>query len=179
MKTFKNFLKENRERRVYLDMDGVLVDFVAGIRKLTGTKLDSNSKEFSEIVGEVLQKTESGELPGFWEELPLLNDGLKLAKYISKKGHDIHILSSCSGDLIYCKKEKYKWVRKNVGKYILSSNVIVTKTATEKLKYLEDGDILIDDFKKNVERWNSSGGIGIWHIEGMYSKTISKLEKHL
>jgi|TARA_B110000467_G_scaffold83213_1_gene75080 hypothetical protein len=177
MKTFKCFLEEKRDKRIYLDMDGVLVDFVAGIRKLTGTKLDMESKEFSDVVMGVLHKTSSGELSGFWEELPLLSDGLKLAKYISGKGLGLYILSSCSGDLLYCKKEKYKWVKKNIGRYIPRSNVIVTKTATEKLKYLQEGDILIDDFKKNVTRWNSSGGVGIWHVQGMYSKTISQLEK--
>jgi len=179
MKSFKTFVTEEGEGRIYLDMDGVLADFIDGV--LVHFKKDRKdrtiTKEFSDMATEIQDKSRAGELPGFWENLSVLSEGKKLYRYVKTLNKDIWVLSSCSRDMKYCFREKHKWIKKHFPK-ITSEKVILVASAKHKSRYAKPGDILIDDFKKNIQRWEQEGGTGIWH-NGDVSKTMREIKKVL
>ena len=73
--------------RIYLDMDGVLCDFGAQIRKATG-----KSKEaWMRIDGRVKWDTVI-DYPKFWENMPWNTPGKVLYNFVRK--YDPHILSA-------------------------------------------------------------------------------------
>jgi len=116
------------EEIIYVDMDGVLVDFEGGIYKL--------SEEDRE-----LYKGRYDEYPGFFLSLNPMPDAIESFKLLFNK-FDVYILSSpcCENPSSYT--DKFLWVEKWLPyakhKLILS-----------KFKNLNKGSVLIDDRLKN------------------------------
>ena len=73
--------------RIYLDMDGVLCDFGAQIRKATG----KSKEQWMRIGGRVKWDTVI-DYPKFWENMPWNKPGKILYNFVRK--YDPHILSA-------------------------------------------------------------------------------------
>jgi len=131
--------------RLFIDMDDTVVDFGSNI---------PNIKELmvQEHYFERLQP------------LPFLHEVNKLASMCPE---NIYILSACL-DTPYCKREKILWLKKYLPA-VDKNNVIFTDNIHTKPKYLakfhniiiNQYDILIDDFTKNVVAWQEAGGTAI------------------
>ena len=67
MKSFKEFLEEEKKKsyQIYCDMDGVLVDFIEGVKIELDLKRDPNQKEIDTFLS-----TLAGSSKEFWSELP-------------------------------------------------------------------------------------------------------------
>ena len=146
--------------KIFCDLDGVLVDLEAGIRKLPD--------------GEARLSAGSGKwkLPnhdGFWADLPWMSDGRQLWNAI--KGSKPTILTKAPRNNPYAPGNKKSWVRKNLGDV---PTIVVTGT---KSGHAEKGHILIDDMEKNISEWRARGGIGILHKNT--SATLAELKKHM
>jgi 5'(3')-deoxyribonucleotidase len=163
-------------------MDGVLVDFDRGFKRLKlnpdHLKPDEYEKKHGKhSIWNLIDKRGVK----FWKRLPWMGDGRELWDYI--KRYDPIVLSapSKSGDSI---EGKMYWLRLNLGltqvkptrkpedfdqdtRIILSNN----KAAFVKSKY----DILIDDNKLNLTKWSEAGGTGIFHNDA--TDTIKILEE--
>ena len=155
--------------QIYCDMDQVLVNFIGGANEVLKTH---GLPEFPEADKEEkwnLLKT----VPKFWANLKPMSDGLLLWKFI--RPHNPWILSTPSGRMPTSKPEKLEWIRKNLGN--VEHVYLVPREHKQKFALTEDGtpNLLIDDHKKNIEEWQSKGGIGIRHINTM--RTISQLKK--
>jgi hypothetical protein len=48
--------------------------------------------------------------------------------------------------------------------------------ARDKRKFAAPNHILIDDYKRNIDQWVESGGIGIWHRDDV--TTFAELRKY-
>ena len=187
MKSFRKFISEAEKEwsadtgKVYLDMDGVLVDFIDGVLRWykKDRKNRTVTKEFEAMAREVTEKSSAGKMKGFWENLPLMPGAKRLVKWVQGRTSkaDTWILSSCSGDLKYCAKEKFKWMKKHIP-MIPEENIILVMSAKHKARYAKEGDALVDDFKPNIQRWTQAGGIGIYH-KGDVNKTIKELDRVL
>ena len=184
MKKFNKFVNENiftkakeKEKvfKIFVDMDGVLTDFDKVVQdgflkqwnKDNKTKIKDGwgfeakygSKSFWSQVEKMGLK--------FWLEMPWTKDGKKLWNFV--KGMNVEILSTPSQDSDSM-KGKNIWCERELG------DVKVTLTRQKQSK-AKPNAILIDDLKKNIDKFTVAGGIGILHKNT--EDTIKKLKEIL
>jgi len=167
---FLEFLNEEEEYKIFLDMDGVIVDFMSAVYKLF--KL-TDFREWEKMgKDKYVEINKTGEK--WWSEMNWLSDGKKLWNYL--KDYDVTILSAGPRDKTsnaISVQGKRNWISKNIGSSY-SSNAIIT-TAVEKQKHAAKKHILVDDSPRNIRQWRSKGGIGILHKNT--NDTIKQLEQ--
>jgi len=157
---------------LFVDLDGVLADFVKGVTKLipdyNEAKYQQDPKYRTKMWKAVGNYTKDG--GKLWAELDLMPDAMVLWDYISK--YDTTEILTATGDLSFgADVQKRDWVSKNFGN--IKTNVV--EKSKEKAQYAAPNHILIDDMQKSIGPWEQSGGIGILHTNA--ADTISKLKK--
>ena len=163
----ENYLKEESDKKIFLDMDGVIVDFIASVNKMFNIKdfKEWESKKTSEKWNKISQKGKP-----FWSEMAWTKDGKKLWNYL--KGEDVTILSAHPKDKGESEEGKRSWLSKNIGSSYASNAIILL--GIDKQKHADKNHILIDDSERNIRQWKNKGGIGIVHKNT--SSTIKQLE---
>ena len=141
--------------RIYCDMDGVLCDFEKNIKNTLGISIQKwmsiNPKH--ERWQPIVAKKD------FWANMPWLNDGKNLWRFIEK--YNPHILSAASQEDPNCKMGKHRWIFRNLN---MPAGRIHLVQRHEKQTYAKTGgqpSILIDDYVKNTREFSMRGGIGI------------------
>tara|TARA_B100000287_G_scaffold314751_1_gene298295 strand:- start:750 stop:1244 length:495 start_codon:yes stop_codon:yes gene_type:complete len=159
----------NNNTRIYCDMDGVLCDFARNIKITTGMTIDKwmriNPKH--ERWQPIVAKKD------FWANMPWLNDGKNLWRFIEK--YNPHILSAASQEDPNCKMGKHRWIFRNLN---IPSGRIHLVQRHEKQTYAKTGgqpSILIDDYVKNTREFSMRGGVGITFKNA--SQVIGELKK--
>ena len=149
-----------------LDMDGVLSDFTSGTLHLLNKELkrDISTEEYVDkhygwSIQEAYNITDSEfwsfieQEPLFWLDLRPFPWAKELVDFLRLMG-DVTIVTSPSLDPD-CVKQKLQWLRRHLN--IESNDVFLGSK-----KYLMAGNgILIDDFPKNVEKFQYHGGKAI------------------
>ena len=150
---------------IFVDLDGVLVDFDKGYKDLTGIDLNKlpfqDGKSFWDPINKAGKE--------FWSNLKWMKDGKKLWNFVSQ--FNPKILSAPSKDKS-SHKGKQEWVSRE-----LKNVQLILCPAKDKQKYASNNSILIDDRIDNCERWEMAGGIAIPHTNSKI--TISQLIKIL
>ena len=145
---------ENEEKvmdyKIFLDMDGVLVNFDQQFQELTGmmprefeSKYDSN-KFWEEIDNAGV---------GFWRGMKWMPGGEALYNRASQFDHVL--LSSPSRSEV-SKIGKRLWRRDKT-----PDTKLILARSYNKRKYAAPNHILIDDREDNIQQWKDAGGIGI------------------
>jgi|TARA_B110000971_G_scaffold77144_1_gene79232 hypothetical protein len=151
---------------LYCDMDQVLVDFLGGAEKVVGAPFakSDNKTRWSKISG----------TKDFWANLDWMPGAKKLYQRVAK--YDTRILSAFSGKDSNSKSGKMKWLGKNT-KVPRGKTHLVKREDKKAFAKTKEGkpNVLIDDYIKNIQEWESAGGIGIRHTE--VSKTLAELKK--
>lgn len=147
--------------KIYVDIDGVIGDFMhhfnSTIRKggLDANDLDDYKKEILDF-------------KDWWLRMPVMPDARRLMDFL--KPYKPYILSACPqwdpGGI----DEKKEWSEKH---FNIPNNRIFIVKRSDKQKYAKEGDILIDDYDKNIKEWENAGGTGILHTSA--AQTIHKL----
>jgi len=164
MMKFKEFyMNEKVDKKLYIDMDGVLCDFEEQFYKLVGDEANDYEKEHGEpefwkAVGDHGEK--------FWSEMPWMSDGKELWNYVKK--FNPTILSTPSRDK-RSETGKAKWVKRELG-----ANVPYIFIRAKE-KYADSNSILVDDLERKIRRWTTAGGIGVRHYKT--KDTIRQLKK--
>lgn len=149
---------------IYVDMDGVLVDFEKGYYDLTGI----HTKQF--VKGDsTFWKPISEAGAGFWAGLPWMPDGKELWRYVKK--YKPNILSAPSQDPSSI-VGKEAWLKINLQNQF--KKAYFYNRANKKL-FAGENKILIDDMEQTINEWNEKGGIGILHTST--ANTIKELKK--
>ena len=156
--------------RIYLDMDGVLVDFE---KQLVDTvkmpisqwmKLD-RKKRWEPVIAR----------KDFWSTTPWNNEGKKLLQFVKK--YNPHILSAYVEHAHdpNCIPGKAKWAMQKAG--IPRDRINLVMRSQKKDYAINAGQpaILIDDYVKNTKEFTRKGGIGITFTTA--SKAIAELKK--
>lgn len=156
---------------IYLDLDGVCAGFDEGFETRFGihpAKISDNAM-WDAIHG----------CSEYWHELPVMTGAYEFCDWI--KPLQPQVLTACPEknyqEAAYAKKH---WVRTKLpGDFQV---LPVRGGAVKPLFMHQVGDILIDDYGKNIEMWEDAGGIGIKHA-GDFNKTKQTLitilkEKH-
>ena len=159
----------NKKPIVYLDMDGVIVDFVSGLHRALG--LPYSVKEYPHPAGvyemfphavsaTVGRHTMESLLAGcstvsFWENLRWDPLGGEILEIIESYGDEIYLTS-------YPMKDpctwlgKLRWIDKHIPQY---NNKVILMTAHKQL-LAKPGTILVDDRDDNVDKFCAAGGSG-------------------
>lgn len=116
-------------KKLFFDMDGVLVDFQSGIDKLS----DEVKKEYEGRLDEV---------PGIFSLMDPMPGAIEAVNTL-KEHYDMYILSTAPWKNITAYSDKMAWLTKHFGD-LFKKRVIITHC-----KNLCDGDYLVDDRAKN------------------------------
>lgn len=138
--------KATDKKTIFMDMDGVVADFVQGFKRNLGVdpvKLDSFT-----TTQYCLQDS------SFFRYLPVLPQGRELF-YLLDNEYKIVFLTTPMEGMINSKIDKIDWVQENFGNY----DVIFSD---KKYEFAKDHEsILIDDMDYNLIPWNENGGTSI------------------
>lgn len=149
---------------IYVDMDGVLVDFNGRIRELF-------EKDFVELnndwVWEQLMKIDN-----LYLDLKPLEDYIVLWQAIEHLNPLILTAIPSKVNMSNVREDKLKWVKNYLGNNI---EVKYGPYSINKQEWCKFGDILIDDSPLNITQWESRGGHGILHTSA--ENTIIRLKK--
>ena len=143
------------EPTVFLDMDGVLVDFFGAFAKLAN--VEHWKQMDSQRLQGVLDKIVGSD---YFAKLPKTNACDSIIEMVIDFAGSYSILSSpLRGDITNSTKHKRAWVMDN-----LSPQPTTTIIARDKSQYaLLNGvqNILIDDRGNNIHKWQEAGGYGV------------------
>ena len=155
--------QEDPKYKIYVDMDGVLVDFDGGYEKLTGMTTREADAKGPEFFWKPISKAGAK----WWITLNWMPDGKQLWDYVKK--YNPELLSAPSREEA-SKMGKRIWVKRE-----LPGAKLILRSADKKQEFASPTSILIDDREKNIEQWEAAGGIGILHTDT--SSTIKKLKE--
>lgn len=155
---------------IYCDMDGVLVDLQAGLRNALGHGYNPEDWHKS---GED-KKQLIRDYPNFWEDLPPMKDFGSLWSFIEPFNPCI-LTAYAEWDKEDSVREKWLW---NVKWTQITKDRFFCVSRSQKRRLAVDHEgrpnVLIDDYRLNIQEWRAAGGIGIMHTDAAH--TIMKLK---
>lgn len=162
----------NSKSEIYIDMDGVLVDFFKEWAHIMGVKNFRDIKNIDDGLEKIRQT------PNFWLNLSKTPNADNLLNLVKDVKGSYSVLSSPLADDSRVESEKREWVKKNLVSFP-PKQIIIT---TDKAKYAKQPDgtanVLIDDFGSNILKWESAGGLGFKHKDHKFERTAENLKKH-
>lgn len=168
---------------IYCDMDGVLVDFDEGFKKISGGKSPEefdNEGRTAELWSLIWKNPPDNGIT-WWSTLPKLPDCDILWKFITLLKYPVKILSSTSSKKSKSNSAdigKRRWLATSLTPTPRDENVILVDSSEAKQQYaLGPNHILIDDLPSNIAQWRSKGGTAIEHKNAV--QTISELKRIL
>lgn len=172
MKLMELKKKDPQDYKIFVDMDGVLADFIVGIKKIIpdydDAQYDKDAK-YRNMMWKAVKKDGDGG-GKLWLNLPMMSDTKKLWAYV--KPYTPEILTATGDPRFGAGEQKREWVVKHLGKDIV---VHVVRKSEDKKQFAKENHILIDDREKSINPWIANGGIGILHTSA--ANTIKELKK--
>lgn len=132
---------------IWLDSDGVLMDFNGYFTRLTGKVWDS-------IPDQATRWGTLNSYPTFYLDLPLMPGARDLWNFL--QSWSPCILSAASRNST-CRIQKLESFRRNFN----TDMAVVVNNWREKPDYCAPGDILVDDNERQRAGWEAAGGIFI------------------
>lgn len=146
---------------IFLDLDGVMADLEGHYLSVFGhtmTDAPSRNQMWRNIDGH----------EDFWLNIPVMRGGKEFYTWLLAQcyhhGAELCILTAAPdvpGKHEAIARHKKQWVKQNLGDVM----VLPVYGSERKPMFLQnEGDILIDDWKKNIAAWEAEGGVGIKHV---------------
>ncbi len=147
-------------KKIYIDMDGVLVDFDRGVKELLGLDpqpQESSSDEYNKMLWE-----KARQYPNFYFKLKPVKDMVDMFNELVKTyGDKVEILTGIprkERGIETASQDKIDWIHKYLSKDVKVNTV---RRKEKKNFCLGSGYILIDDYTKNLNEWFEAGGTSI------------------
>jgi len=162
---------------VYLDMDGVQADFFTAWAQAMGKNRykELGDRAARETSIDDLNRRGSDWVQEFFSTLPVLPGGQKLVQWLKTHGIPFTVLSApLRGNEQASISGKISWLdRHNPG---TSDRAIFSRDKSRFAVSSGLPNVLIDDFKKYVNEWDSAGGIALLYREHSVDTVISRLK---
>ena len=161
-------------KRIYLDMDGVLADWNTGVEGILGYRRKDANANYNPKDWEKVRQHQR-----MYKNLPLMPDANRLAntarKFRDQLGWELLILTAIpkDNDFKWAFWDKFVWANK----YFPDIPVHFGPFAKDKQKHCNPGDILVDDRKSNCDEWKEKGGIAIKVVDERVDLAIDQLEE--
>ena len=158
--------ERNKMKKIYIDMDGVLVNF-------DKWKLEDAKKHPEILSNDTALWRDAAKVERFYLNLEPMPDASKLIEYLKSLNIPLAILTGIPrrDTMPYAEQEKKEWmdthfpgIEFNIGPY-----------SKNKKNFSGPNLVLIDDRADNITDWNNAGGIGILYTT--FEKTKQELEK--
>lgn len=149
-----------RPYSVFVDLDGVLVDFYAGALHVLGKSFDDPNYASKEA-----QKARNDKLkhaPKFFDNLPPMHDFDQLWNWVKNFDPDI-LTAYAQWDPEGSRIGKLHWNGKYLHVPMNKFHCVSRKNKKIYAKTKGKANLLIDDFPLNIQEWTSAGGVGICH----------------
>ncbi|MEO7410169.1 MAG: hypothetical protein ABIU10_02450 [Sphingomicrobium sp.] len=144
--------------KLFLDCDGVLADFDAGARAALG---GLTSAQFEERHGKREFWRRLANTPDFYGTLPLMPDAQTLFDAVQ------HLRPTILTGLpvgTWAAPQKVAWAERH-----FPGTPIITCFARDKVRYMETGDVLVDDREDHRDKWEDAGGLFVHHLNAVQS----------
>ena len=169
-KDYNPTMMKGKVKRIFIDMDGVLADFLRGVEgpQYLGEPLTNDAEGHSTYDDRKEELTNKR----LFANLPPMVDMYDLLAYVRHCEVPWEILTAAgevNRHLVV--HDKNEWIKRHVDPTV---PVTCTFTGTQKAAYAFEGSVLIDDRKKNIDAWVDAGGIGIVHVSAR--DTIEQLK---
>lgn len=170
----------NDKIKLFFDLDGVVTDFDAAFRKISG---GLSPEEYDQNYGrDKIYELYMGAGKDFWIGEDWIVGGKELINFGLKNFKFVYILSSAGTGKQWnkfksVKEGKLEWMVRNIPQ-IEKKNIIIVPSNTFKANYATSTSILVDDKTKNVVAWIKKGGIGILHQSDNWESTIRELQSY-
>lgn len=154
---------------LFLDLDGVLVDFDAGVRAATGRE---PAMMPDRVMWPILARTKD-----FYTNLPWMSDG-KLLWEACRPWNPIILTGLPMGK--WAEPQKREWCRRELGAQVEVITCMSRQKAEKAWEATPEGliPVLVDDRLKLQESWEALGGIFILHTSARESlEALENLEK--
>lgn len=152
---------------IYLDLDGVMADFDGHFPALFGT-------DHRVIPEEEMWRTINA-YPAYFRGMPIFA-GAK-AFFHSISWMNPIILTACPwSNYQDVARQKRGWVREHLSS---TCQILPVMGGRNKPLFMHSpGDILIDDYKRNIAAWEDEGGVGLLHSQD-FEATYQTLANHV
>lgn len=153
--------------QVFIDLDGVMADFEGYFASHHGFRHDS--------VSDAQMWKHIDDHENFFGNLPLMDGAMRMFKEAWILSGRMPIILTACPRTNYERHAlaKIDWVHEKIHP---TAHVLPVMGGKNKTLFMhQSGDILIDDFEKNIIPWNARGGNGIVHTS--IEDTINKLHE--
>lgn len=174
--------------KIYLDMDGVLMDFerhrarwIPRWEKREYHHLPRDQWTTEEAVRDAtLQAVMS--MPDFWRIMPPMWDARLLWEFCRGFQGQPHVLTATPANATYrdrCAADKLYSLHKHFDSSfpLEQFNAVLRSQKRDMAQHRGARNILVDDMRPNCEEWEAAGGVAILHTDA--SSTIKKLQELL
>lgn len=148
--------------KIFLDLDGVIVDFIGGVLALHELRAPNIKHEDITSYGCIVRKLgfqseaefwDETDTPKFWTELQFTPEAGTLLAFL--KTYDVTLLTSPSHKAA---GPKQTWIRYSLPEFFKRGKYLI---GPDKAAVAGHGKLLIDDSEENCERWVKNGGKAI------------------
>jgi 5'(3')-deoxyribonucleotidase len=156
---------------IYMDMDGVIADWVTGVADFVGYRLDDPQVKYPDVDWQRIRSHVR-----LFKNLPKMEQAdemINLARrFRDELGYELIFLTAIPhyndvhwafwDKMLWC-QERYPDIPVHFGPY-----------SEDKQKHCVPGDILVDDRLDNCEQWKAAGGIAV-HVTADYQAALDQL----
>lgn len=139
--------------RIFLDLDGVLVDFREGVSRAHGVSIPEGLVSPESMCMSKRLFEEPCHHESFWRELKWMPDGRAILALAEWTGDVYFLTDPTFSDQSYL--GKIQWVELNCPRYKKRTILCAQK------ELLAGNGVLVDDFDENVNAFNLAGGAAI------------------